>query len=156
MDLCKPLDWESPNHAMSLEASTFLNPKPGFPWNRRFTASATVFPSPHRRRRTALPSFPLLSSRKTALHAPSNVPAFLESKSGSVMVEEISDPPVKIVAIVGQGSPSPLKSATWEEVMLHTVRKLINYFHESFLYAISLIIVFNVKKIDALELWISV
>ncbi|KAF3440481.1 hypothetical protein FNV43_RR18765 [Rhamnella rubrinervis] len=113
-----------PPVAMSVEASTFLNPKAGFPRNRRFTASATVFPSPHCRQRTALPSFRLVSSGKTAFHALSNVPAVLESKSGSVVVEEISDPPVKIVAIVGQGSPSPLKSAAWEEVMLHTAKRL--------------------------------
>jgi len=31
---------------------------------------------------------------------------------------------IRIVAIVGQGSVSPLKSATWKEVMLHTSDKL--------------------------------
>ena len=32
---------------------------------------------------------------------------------------------VKIVAIVGEGAVSPLKSASWLDVMLHTVRYLI-------------------------------
>lgn len=32
-----------------------------------------------------------------------------------------SAPPVRIVALVGDGSVSPLKCAPWVEVMLHTV-----------------------------------
>lgn len=32
--------------------------------------------------------------------------------------------PVKIVALVGEGSPSPLHSASWQDVLLHTARRL--------------------------------
>ncbi|KAK2384763.1 non-photochemical quenching [Trifolium repens] len=34
------------------------------------------------------------------------------------------DPPVKLVAIVGNGVISPLNSASWEQVMLHTAKRL--------------------------------
>lgn len=33
----------------------------------------------------------------------------------------VTEPPVRIVALVGQGSLSPLKNAPWLDVMLHTV-----------------------------------
>lgn len=35
--------------------------------------------------------------------------------------EKIPVPSVRIVAVVGEGSVSPLKNASWEQVMLHTV-----------------------------------
>ncbi|CAL1409076.1 unnamed protein product [Linum trigynum] len=54
---------------------------------------------------------------------PTKIPAILEQEA-----QETVDPPpgspVKIVAVVGGGSVSPLKSATWEEVMLHTAKRL--------------------------------
>jgi hypothetical protein len=34
---------------------------------------------------------------------------------------EKPEPPVKLIALVGKGEVSPLKSTSWEEVMLHTV-----------------------------------
>ncbi|KAK7318526.1 hypothetical protein RJT34_03229 [Clitoria ternatea] len=34
------------------------------------------------------------------------------------------EPPVRMVAVVGHGTVSPLKSATWEQVMLHTAKRL--------------------------------
>lgn len=108
-------------HTMSLKPSPFVEPKTGGPMNHRFTASTALFPPLNLYRKTALPSFLLLSSRKTAFHALCRVPAVAESKSAAVTEENIPDPPVRIVAIVGHGSTSPLKSATWEEVMLHTV-----------------------------------
>ncbi|XP_004504008.1 uncharacterized protein [Cicer arietinum] len=39
----------------------------------------------------------------------------------SVITDE---PPVRLLAIVGHGAISPLKSATWEQVMLHTAKRL--------------------------------
>ena len=41
-----------------------------------------------------------------------------ETESSSTAVTE---PPVRIVALVGEGSLSPLKNAPWLDVMLHTV-----------------------------------
>lgn len=49
------------------------------------------------------------------------MPAVLE-KNERAMTEKLTDPPVRIVAIVGEGSVSPLNNATWQEVMLHTVK----------------------------------
>ncbi|KAH7520741.1 hypothetical protein FEM48_Zijuj08G0177500 [Ziziphus jujuba var. spinosa] len=111
---------------MSLEHPLLLKPETGGQMNRRFTASTTsLLLPPNRYRKTALPCFYRLSpSRKTAFHALYRVSAVPESKSGAVTEENISDPPVKIVAIVGHGSTSPLKSATWEEVMLHTAKRM--------------------------------
>ncbi|GAB4848308.1 hypothetical protein Ancab_002975, partial [Ancistrocladus abbreviatus] len=45
-----------------------------------------------------------------------------EAKSNRlpVTVAVADDKPVRIVALVGQGSVSPLKNAPWEEVLLHT------------------------------------
>lgn len=40
---------------------------------------------------------------------------------------ESSAHPVRIVALVGDGSVSPLKCATWVEVMLHTVSNIYIY-----------------------------
>ena len=37
------------------------------------------------------------------------------------MTEGLPEPPVRIVAFVGEGSVSPLNLAPWQEVMLHTV-----------------------------------
>ncbi|KAM3756548.1 hypothetical protein ACB098_02G120500 [Castanea mollissima] len=44
-----------------------------------------------------------------------------ETESSSTAVTE---PPVRIVALVGQGSLSPLKHAPWLDVMLHTAKRL--------------------------------
>lgn len=47
--------------------------------------------------------------------------AVVETKEGAVVEAAPSPPPVRIVAIVGEGASSPLKGTTWSEVMLHTV-----------------------------------
>ncbi|KAM7261774.1 hypothetical protein ACFE04_020851 [Oxalis oulophora] len=46
--------------------------------------------------------------------------------TGVVQEEADDEPPVvvRIVALVGKGAVSPLKSATWEEVMRHTAKRL--------------------------------
>lgn len=45
-----------------------------------------------------------------------------ENGAAAAAAEE-SESPVRIVAIVGEGSVSPLKSAPWYDVMLHTVSR---------------------------------
>ncbi|PIA47861.1 hypothetical protein AQUCO_01400449v1, partial [Aquilegia coerulea] len=52
----------------------------------------------------------------------SQISAVLETKERNNVT--ITPPPVKIVALVGEESVSPLKSAPWEEVMLHTANRL--------------------------------
>ncbi|WJX47670.1 hypothetical protein P8452_34334 [Trifolium repens] len=54
-------------------------------------------------------------------------PFCLPSSSSSTTVDSpvtADDPPVKLVAIVGHGAISPLNSASWEQVMLHTAKRL--------------------------------
>jgi hypothetical protein len=96
---------------MALEAPPLLSkPKPGFylslRTHHRFATSRTALPPFHHRRKTA------------QLLAPTILPlrAVSEAKESAV-----TDPPVRIVALVGDGCLSPLKRATWLEVMLHTV-----------------------------------
>ncbi|EXB24802.1 hypothetical protein L484_005181 [Morus notabilis] len=116
---------------MSLEATGIFEPETGLSLNRRFTASATGFPPPPRRFR-ALPcsSFRISAPKTKILFCipTSSVTAVVESNSATVTEkdeeDEISDPPVRIVALVGHGSLSPLKCAPWEEVMLHTANRL--------------------------------
>ncbi|KAK9272873.1 hypothetical protein L1049_003252 [Liquidambar formosana] len=109
---------------MSLEAVSPLNLKTGSPLNRRFTATRTGFLPPllYRRKPAARSPLPSLSRRETAFRAKTTVSAVLETKKSSLT--ELSAPPVRIVALVGEGTVSPLKSATWEEVMLHTAKRL--------------------------------
>lgn len=57
---------------------------------------------------------------KTSYRTPPPILAVKEVKSGAVVTAEETTP-VRIVAVVGQGTLSPLKSTPWEEVMLHTV-----------------------------------
>ncbi|XP_047155041.1 uncharacterized protein LOC124826291 [Vigna umbellata] len=42
----------------------------------------------------------------------------------AVTAEKSSAPPVRMVAVAGHGAASPLKPASWEEVMLHTAKRL--------------------------------
>ncbi|PON58695.1 violaxanthin de-epoxidase-like protein [Parasponia andersonii] len=111
---------------MSLEAPPFFKPETGFPLNRRFTTSATGFPSTLNRRFSTLPSpRTQIPPLKPIFSRPTNIPAILESKSGPTTEEDdLSDPPVRIVALVGHGTLSPLKSTPWEEVMLHAAKRL--------------------------------
>lgn len=62
------------------------------------------------------------SRRPTAFRPWLTVPplAVAEANKSTVTAET----PVRIVAIVGEGSISPLKSTPWEEVMLHTAKRL--------------------------------
>ncbi|KAJ0098182.1 hypothetical protein Patl1_27629 [Pistacia atlantica] len=108
---------------MSLEAPALTKFKPGsLPSNRRFTISAAGSLSLIHFRRTASFPLPLFSKQKAVFRSGSKVPAVLEKNECAVT--EQTDTPVRIVAVVGDGSVSPLKCATWQEVMLHTVKRL--------------------------------
>ncbi|KAJ0039901.1 hypothetical protein Pint_26995 [Pistacia integerrima] len=108
---------------MSLEAPALIKFKPGsLPSNRRFTISAAGSLSLIRFRRTASFPLPLFSKQKAVFRSGSKVPAVLEKNECAVT--EQTDTPVRIVAVVGDGSVSPLKCATWQEVMLHTAKRL--------------------------------
>lgn len=45
-----------------------------------------------------------------------------KTENGAAAVAQ-SEIPVRIVALVGEGSVSPLKSTPWYDVMLHTVSR---------------------------------
>lgn len=79
--------------------------RPGFPTNRLQFARTG---SDHFLRRSG---------------SPHTASAVLEANKDA-SVTHLSAPPVRVVALVGEGSVSPLKSAPWLEVMLHTVRIL--------------------------------
>ncbi|KAL2521407.1 violaxanthin de-epoxidase-related [Forsythia ovata] len=67
---------------------------------------------------------PALSSRQLSYYS-STVSAALQNKSkenGAVTEQDAT--PVRIVALVGEGSVSPLKSTPWTEVMCHTAKRL--------------------------------
>ncbi|XP_051126657.1 uncharacterized protein LOC127248387 [Andrographis paniculata] len=91
-------------------------------------------------------ALPSLTIRRNASYPPSSTirlqiwsprtPKFLNSscspplrRSSSIFCSTASEQtengaPVSIVAIVGEGSISPMKSASWYDVMLHTAKKL--------------------------------
>ncbi|KAI3863321.1 hypothetical protein MKW92_038994 [Papaver armeniacum] len=75
---------------------------------------------------TTSPFLSSFSCPKTAFHhGGSKISAVLETKLDSTDQSATIPPvPVRIVALVGEGSISPLKSAPWMEVMLHTANRL--------------------------------
>lgn len=98
---------------MALEAPGFHLPTTRFSLNRRVAAG---FLRPHCQNRAAQSPFCL---GKTSRRIPT---AILAAKAGAVTVAtQLDSKPVRIVALVGKGSVSPLKTTPWEEVMLHTV-----------------------------------
>lgn len=105
---------------MSLEAPALTKVKPGsLPSNSRFNISAVGSPPVIHFHRTASFPLPLFFHQNTILRSGGEIPAVLDKNECAVT--EQTDTPVRIVAVVGEGSVSPLKCATWQEVMLHTV-----------------------------------
>ncbi|KAH7861168.1 hypothetical protein Vadar_022506 [Vaccinium darrowii] len=100
---------------LTLTPTTLFNVRPGFQTNR-FCFAHTGFDHGCRRA-------PHLIRRRTASGSPSTVLAVSEANK-DVAVTDLSAPPVRIVALVGEGSVSPLKSAPWLDVMLHTAKRL--------------------------------
>ena len=100
---------------MALEAAAvppLFKPRTAVSLNRPFAASAAAgflhFPCPP------------FAVGKTIYRTPPPILAVKEVNSSAVVTAEETTP-VRIVAVVGQGTLSPLKSTPWEEVMLHTV-----------------------------------
>ncbi|XP_023007352.1 violaxanthin de-epoxidase, chloroplastic [Cucurbita maxima] len=100
-----------------MEAQWFVNSGTrvgnGWPLNRHFqrnpkAAHSVTLSMPSRRR--------VVSRRRLTVTAA----AVAEANKSATKAET----PVRIVAIVGEGSISPLKSTPWEEVMLHTAKRL--------------------------------
>ncbi|GMH06655.1 hypothetical protein Nepgr_008495 [Nepenthes gracilis] len=91
---------------------------------RSFTISRTAFHSlPNRQKTNCLPRPSLWFRESDYSRQPIAISAVSEGKR-SEGVTENSDQPVRIVAVVEEGSISPLKSAPWEEVMRHTAKRL--------------------------------
>ncbi|XP_058005475.1 uncharacterized protein LOC110647583 [Hevea brasiliensis] len=107
---------------LSLERTPPLNLETCFPLSRLFAASIHPFPPVNYRRNPARLLKSLSFRANTANRQGTRIPAVLETEFA--VTEEQSEPPVRIVALVGEGSLSPLKNATWEEVMLHTAKRL--------------------------------
>lgn len=110
----------------SLETPPFTKQSRGiFQLNRRFSISSTGSTPFIRRHKYVAAPVALFSQPKneTRLRINTKVPAVLEKNERS-MTEKLTDPPVRIVAIAGEGSVSPLNNATWQEVMLHTAKRL--------------------------------
>ncbi|KAG8497268.1 hypothetical protein CXB51_008551 [Gossypium anomalum] len=92
--------------------------KTGAPLKRCFTSNRTALPPPnHRFRASRFPLHPTSSSRPTVI-------VVLKTEKEKNVVTEQKDPPIRIVAVVDQGSVSPLKCTPWEEVMMHTAKRL--------------------------------
>ncbi|GLT44076.1 hypothetical protein SLA2020_179930 [Shorea laevis] len=112
--------------SLSLEALPLLKPENVRLLKRRTVPGLAGF-SPlndhHHHRRTAYFTTHPIFLGKTSSHARSTVTPVLRSKEGSTAAE-LTEQPVKILAVVGEGTISPLKCATWEEVMLHTAKRL--------------------------------
>ncbi|MED6213896.1 hypothetical protein PIB30_097796 [Stylosanthes scabra] len=95
--------------SVKVHAPRFLTPvhtRIGFLLN--IPKFGTSFPHRHATSRSLLPH---------PLHAS---PAVVSP----VTAEQPPEPPVRMVAVVGHGAVSPLKSALWQEVMLHTAERL--------------------------------
>lgn len=100
---------------LTLTPTTLFHVRRGFQTNH-FRFAHTGFEHGCRRA-------PHLIRRRTASGSPSTVLGVLEANK-DVAVTDLSAPPVRIVALVGEGSVSPLKSAPWLDVMLHTAKRL--------------------------------
>ncbi|KGN62096.1 uncharacterized protein LOC101212663 [Cucumis sativus] len=74
------------------------------------------------RKPTYFPTLSMPSHRPTVSRRLLTVPPPVVAEANKNMA--MADTPVRIVAIVGEGSISPLKSTPWEEVMLHTAKRL--------------------------------
>ncbi|KAK4853269.1 hypothetical protein QYF36_006378 [Acer negundo] len=96
---------------LSLEPPSLTNSKPGLRENRRFFIASLPF------RGTG-------ASPKTTFRAKTQPPAIFDKSQTESSQTEQNDWPVRIVAVVAQGTVSPLNGATWQEVMLHTARRL--------------------------------
>lgn len=100
---------------------------------RRFDPDGT--PSFNRRSASVcVPPSPLVRLSSCSLRVKQNdrrrnmfltIKATLKSTEVNSVSNSSSNSSVRIVAIVGEGSVSPLKGTPWEEVLLHTVRLVV-------------------------------
>ncbi|KAF9609373.1 hypothetical protein IFM89_015670 [Coptis chinensis] len=88
--------------------------------NHRIPIFKTSLPSLSQHRKTACFPIPMFSSPKAAFHGVSKITAVLDTKEET----SVRTSPVRIMALFGEESVSPLKCAPWEEVMVHTANKL--------------------------------
>ncbi|XP_010027757.2 uncharacterized protein LOC104418190 [Eucalyptus grandis] len=94
---------------------------------RRLPACPAAAPSPPPTfRRRGAPNSCSPSLRRAGAPSPAAraARAVVETKERAATEAAPSPPPVRIVAVVGEGASSPLKGATWSEVMLHTAKRL--------------------------------
>lgn len=117
-------------HAAALPAifcsSKAPNPSPARPVNR----IPLHFPSVQLQTKI-IATYGTSSISRVVVSAAFNANKLERDKRAGDAKEAASEAPVKIVAIVGDGSVSPLKSTPWFDVMLHTGRRL-KWVDESF------------------------
>lgn len=116
----------SQQNTMFLEAPPFLKPEAAGLYLNRWLTPFTGFSSSSHHQKAVSLSLTTICGRKVAFCRPGYIQSVLESKPGAMTTKDDKDtyePSVRIVALVGQGSLSPLKCTPWEEVMLHTVSK---------------------------------
>ncbi|XP_038902077.1 uncharacterized protein LOC120088717 isoform X2 [Benincasa hispida] len=105
---------------MAMEVQLYLNSgtRIGKGWllNRHFQFFLSDRKAAHSATLSMSSRRPTVSRRRLTVPPP----VVAEANKTTVMAEN----PVRIVAIVGEGSISPLKSTPWEEVMLHTAKRL--------------------------------
>ncbi|XP_050204889.1 uncharacterized protein LOC126654930 [Mercurialis annua] len=109
---------------VSLETASItynLSRKPSFRFTATSTPNSTLKLNHPRRLQLQIVSFPFGAQKVN--RQLTEIPAFTETES-TVVTQEQAEPPVRIVGVVGEGSVSPLNSATWEEVLLHTAKRL--------------------------------
>lgn len=90
-------------------------------------AFSFTYPFHHQYHTHASLSFP--SPPQTRFRPPTTV-------FSALTAEQSATPPVRMVAVVGNGAASPLKSASWEQVMLHTVTYPLKFSFLQLLYQI--------------------
>lgn len=107
--------------AISLKAPSLPGTRTSSPFLNRFVTPRAVF-SPvnsDRKSRPSLDDDASFSGRRVGFRARTIVRSVLET--AKTTITEKPEPPVRLVALVGKGEVSPLKSTSWDQVMLHTV-----------------------------------
>ncbi|CAL9233405.1 unnamed protein product [Arabidopsis halleri] len=109
--------------AISLKAPSLLGTRECSPFFNRFVTCRPDFASVnfYRKQNLAL-NDTSFSRRRVGLRARTIVRSVLETEKSTKI--ENPEPPVKLIALIGIGTLSPLKSTSWEDVMLHTARRL--------------------------------
>lgn len=101
--------------SISLKAPSLPGTRSSANFSNRFVTGRAAF-SPVQKLRPSIDGT-TLPRRKLSFRTRTVVQSVLETERSTK-----TEKPVRLVALVGKGQVSPLKSTSWHEVMLHTVR----------------------------------